>query len=97
MIAGLNAEARKQVASGTFLKGGLRNTGEDAGVSKKKIIDEAGGPHPQVDAFVGKASPETFERVLALVYQYREALVSAYGKSHTEPYKTCVRPHRRDH
>ena len=61
------------------------------GVSKKKIIDEAGGPHPYVDAFVGKASPETFERVLALVYKYREAFVSVYGKSHTEPYKTCAK------
>jgi hypothetical protein len=60
-------------------------------VSKKKIIDEAGGPHPYVDAFVGKASPETFETVLELVYQYREAFVSAYGKSHTEPYKTCAK------
>jgi len=39
------------------------------GVSKKKILDEAGGPHPYVGAFVGKASPETFERVLALVYK----------------------------
>lgn len=61
------------------------------GVSKKKIIDEAGGAHAYVDAFVGKASPETFERVLALVYQYREAFVSAYGKSHIEPYKTCAK------
>ena len=61
------------------------------GVSKKKIIDEAGGAHAYVDAFVGKASPETFERVLALVYQYREAFVSAYGKSHVEPYKTCAK------
>jgi hypothetical protein len=60
-------------------------------VSKKKIIDEAGGPHPYVDAFVGKASPETFETVLELVYQYREEFVSAYGKSHTEPYKTCAK------
>ena len=61
------------------------------GVSKKKIIDEAGGAVSYVDAFVGKASPETFERVLALVYQYREAFVSAYGKTHTEPYKTCAK------
>ena len=61
------------------------------GVSKKKIIDEAGGANAYVDAFVGKASPETFERVLALVYQYREAFVSAYGKSHIEPYKTCAK------
>jgi hypothetical protein len=61
------------------------------GVSKKKIIDEAGGSNPYVEAFVGKASPETFERVLALVYQYREAFVSAYDKSRTEPYKTCAK------
>jgi hypothetical protein len=61
------------------------------GVSKKKIIDEAGGAVSYVDAFVGKASPETFERVLALIYQYREAFVSAYGKTHTEPYKTCAK------
>ena len=61
------------------------------GVSKKKIIDEAGGAYAYVDAFVGKASPETFERVLALVYQYREAFVSAYGKSPIEPYKTCAK------
>jgi len=61
------------------------------GVSKKKIIDESGGAYAYVDAFVGKASPETFERVLALVYQYREAFLSAYGKSHIEPYKTCAK------
>lgn len=61
------------------------------GVSKKKIIDEAGGASPYVEAFVGKASPETFERVLALVYEYREAFVSTYGKSHAEPYKTCAK------
>lgn len=42
------------------------------GVSKKKIIDEAGGSSPYVEAFVGKASPETFERVLALVYPQEE-------------------------
>jgi hypothetical protein len=61
------------------------------GVSKKKIIEESGGPYPYVDAFVGKASPETFETVLALVYKYREAFVTAYGKTHTEPYKTCAK------
>jgi hypothetical protein len=61
------------------------------GVSKKKIIDEAGGANAYVEAFVGKASPETFETVLALVYQYRDAFVSAYGKSPIEPYKTCAK------
>jgi len=61
------------------------------GVSKKKIIDESGGPLPYVDAFVGKASPETFETVLALVYQYRDAFIAAYGKTHSEPYRTCAK------
>jgi hypothetical protein len=51
------------------------------GVSKYKIVDEAGGADP----YVGKASPETFETVLALVYQYREAFVSASGKSTPSP------------
>ncbi len=61
------------------------------GVSKSKIISEAGGALAYVDAFTGKASPETFETVLALVYQYREAFVAAYGKTQTEPYKTCAK------
>jgi hypothetical protein len=61
------------------------------GISKKKIIEESGGPYPYVDAFVGKATPETFETVLALVWKYREAFLSAYGKTHAEPYRTCAK------
>jgi hypothetical protein len=69
--------------------------GEDQGRlhRRQQEADHRGGgrPYPYVDAFVGKASPETFETVLSLVYKYREAFVAAYGKTQAEPYKTCAK------
>ena len=61
------------------------------GASKWKIVAEAGGAKKYVDAFVGKGSPDTITTVLELVYKYKDDFLKSYGKSQTEPYKSCAR------
>jgi hypothetical protein len=50
------------------------------GITKNAIVNEAGGADPLVNVFTGKASPEQFATVLALVAKYKDDFVKTYKK-----------------